>query len=441
MQKWIQEAPPFAMYVATPGNFVFYPNNTLQPRKDNPQTPVDESRVRTSREQMDEIPKPIDVRHFLEYQHQSPINDRDTRRALLEERRLLPHPVMSFPSAPYGPPGVIDKLPDHMHEGEVVRFEDVKDDIICDPEKRNWEFPFWPSKEKTIWPWEIIANAVSLNEFFNGVSIRPIRTFGTVGAYEGFKVDLGRIVVDSTFHHWIDLNLIGNRVFEKETDSRFRFIGFDPKLAPDAYQKIKAYHQNVALWLAPPSKQGLIAMAALWQSLSIPELIEVLDFRIFNSPGDHARDIGLLGKQAINFLSSFIGEAHVRTWWFSIASYFWKPDYGIPAKNGTESEIIKEICSLLNTDVLVNYDVFMPVLDSFMIGGILNQFYSVLKKKEISEPGQLIPGAYLGLLLGLQSFKEYARIAIGNLATIGSFPSASPFENLQKKDPNVVELF
>jgi hypothetical protein len=36
--------------------------------------------------------------------------------------------------------------------------------------------------------------------------------FGTVGVYDGHQANVGRIAVDSTWHHFFDINLIGDPI-------------------------------------------------------------------------------------------------------------------------------------------------------------------------------------------------------------------------------------
>lgn len=77
-----------------------------------------------------------------------------------------------------------------------------------------------------------------------------------IGAYDGHRVDVGRIVADSTWHHRFDINL----------------DGFDP--AGDDYRDIVSYFQNVAAWLAPRHKQHGMRDGVLWLALHSNELFE-----------------------------------------------------------------------------------------------------------------------------------------------------------------------
>ena len=64
---------------------------------------------------------------------------------------------------------------------------------------------------------EIIAWANVLDDHTNVTdtnkgAANPKR-FGAIGAYNGHCVKIGRVVVDSTWHHWFDVNLNGRLTF------------------------------------------------------------------------------------------------------------------------------------------------------------------------------------------------------------------------------------
>jgi hypothetical protein len=72
-----------------------------------------------------------------------------------------------------------------------------------------------------------------------------------VSVYDGDTVGLGRVVVDSTWHHWFSYNLVG--IVERDIP---------------AYQKMQAYYRNVALWLARPSLRQSMLAAGTWGVLA-----------------------------------------------------------------------------------------------------------------------------------------------------------------------------
>ena len=144
--------------------------------------------------------------------------------------RWRPHTILC------GRSGVLDLLPDHMHEGAVVA--PTPDEVRARPD-------VWPGG---IGP-EVIAEADVIAHTTAGSGFVSAKRFGVIGAYDGHrvvgKVRPGRIVTDATWHHWFNVNL----------------WGFDRSSAH--YDKIRNYFWNVALWLAPRAKQRQMFNAAL----------------------------------------------------------------------------------------------------------------------------------------------------------------------------------
>ena len=56
------------------------------------------------------------------------------------------------------------------------------------------------------------------------------KRFLLIGAYDGDAAGIGRVVVDSTWHHWFSVNLVGLRTGN-----------------PAAYRRMQAYYRNVGL--------------------------------------------------------------------------------------------------------------------------------------------------------------------------------------------------
>jgi hypothetical protein len=187
--------------------------------------------------------------------------------------RLQPHPLLC------GPDGPIDVLPDHQHEGEAV-------------------VPIKLSKD---WP----SNASGDQEqpfviAFGDVKDPQVhyRQFGLISAYNGHTVDVGRIVADSSWHHWLDLNLIGR-------DEVPPYNGLDgtPE-GQKALKKIETYFLNCGLWLAPPQKQLEIRNAAWWSILWTDDIAEVPP----NAPISH------FGERATKALRQFASSCAVTEW-------------------------------------------------------------------------------------------------------------------------------
>jgi len=131
-----------------------------------------------------------------------------------------PHPLLC------GPDGAIRVLPDHMHEG------------LCQvPSPLPPEF-------HGIEP-EIIASGV--NHALG--TARPM--FGLICVWDGAEANYGRVVAESTWHHFIWLNVQG-------------FVNATTPEGRNAWRQISAYYRNLVFWLAPAAKRALLLQRALW---------------------------------------------------------------------------------------------------------------------------------------------------------------------------------
>ncbi|MGA7729790.1 MAG: hypothetical protein WCD37_00810 [Chloroflexia bacterium] len=168
-------------------------------------------------EQSDAVPQPISWRRYPTWSF----------FPVWYKLRMRPHPVLC------GPTGPIDVLPDHQHEGQV--------DIPTAFPTAEWPQTgsgFQPKPEVIAW-----------GKMISPDSGRPNQEFPVIGAYDGHIASVGRIVADSTWHHWFDINL----------------RGFPPASA--ALGQIEAYFLNVAVWLAPPAKQTEMRNALSWGAI------------------------------------------------------------------------------------------------------------------------------------------------------------------------------
>jgi hypothetical protein len=170
------------------------------------------------------------------------------------------NPLASRVSHPLlcGPNGVIDRFPDHMHEGEVIEDGAIELD-------RPLDIPGYVGREYPL-PEPVV---VAAGAGFAGFPIdRPspqviaygrttnaqqtsVKRFPLIGVYDGDRAAIGRVVVDSTWHHWFSMNLVG---FQAD--------------APFLYQNMQAYFRNVALWLASPGQRASMLLSATWGALT-----------------------------------------------------------------------------------------------------------------------------------------------------------------------------
>jgi len=144
-------------------------------------------------------------------------------------RRKRPHPVLCHPTL-----GPIDVMPDHAHEGLCVPSPNLGANKKF---KSELEYPKATDGGPKPQP-EIIAYGSNLDSddwnFAKGS--QPARSNNPmIAVYNGLRAGIGRVATDSTWHHWMDVNL--NAI--KSADN-------------DDWKKISRYFINLAIWLNPP---------------------------------------------------------------------------------------------------------------------------------------------------------------------------------------------
>jgi hypothetical protein len=155
------------------------------------------------------------------------------------------HPILQGPTRP------ITQYPDHMHEGEVVT-----------PFAPNGtEYPSEGGYQPL--PGVIATGAIVPNHatkidgptceqsnFDPDLTYTAAGTNGILCAYDGRGAGKGRIVTDSSWHHYLDINLVGDPC--GSTPDRMQ--GFGPAKTPPAsggvLAGLQAIYVNTVTWLA-----------------------------------------------------------------------------------------------------------------------------------------------------------------------------------------------
>lgn len=221
-------------------------------------------------------------------------------------------------SPPAGFSKDIDVLPDHPHESVCY---DVTSAAILggayDVGGQNFpEFQPNASAPRQRVGADIAAYAVSGGRsVFNGVWKPPVRPrmFGVISAYDGRLAQAypgksqrpGRIVCDSTWHHFVNINLDGTGSGRTGLGTGSG-AGFVPSAA---LEKIYSYYRNIVSWLQPANR---IWCSIFWDLVAVrmnsallEELLEV--DRLVNW-----RDLVGLGREAKNLVALVHGEEAVR---------------------------------------------------------------------------------------------------------------------------------
>jgi hypothetical protein len=164
-----------------------------------------------------------------------------------------PHPIFC------GRNGPIEILPDHMHEGHLTiptSFNEAE----------------WPRAGSLQPRPEVIARGV------NNVNGRPI---DLVAAYDGAVAGVGRVVADSTWHHYQNDNLNGMADSEHG-----RTLG--------------NYYANLAVWLAPFEKREQMRHRFYWRLVTHPYMVE------FGRQSAYA-----VGREALNVLGDSVSVCEI----------------------------------------------------------------------------------------------------------------------------------
>jgi hypothetical protein len=210
-----------------------------------------------------------------------------------------PHPLLC------GRQGVIDVMPDHMHEGEVLTptgadpasgwtgtpvpgglgtTVNVNGEMIVEYPALNGhqEAPVIVAQADVIG-----GHTTPSTEGHTGSSIPTnARRFACIGAYDGFRSGVGRVVVDSTWHHFFDLNIVGDPTAPAPKNQ-----GFNATVAgQDVLARIENYFVNIATWLTPNKGYFLLGwLVAVLRAPATRELVglrPVMDARFVLQLGD-----------------------------------------------------------------------------------------------------------------------------------------------------------
>lgn len=136
---------------------------------------------------------------------------------------------------------IIDKLPDHTHEGKVLAPTDLDDE--------------WPVHS----PLPEVAAEGQDKRF-----PKQDKFYKLVVAFDGDAVKIGRIVADSSFHHYLNDNL--RKIQERDVTGL-------PKPGSDL-DKIAHFFGNLAIWLSPKHIRDQIKFDLLVGLARHPDVLE-----------------------------------------------------------------------------------------------------------------------------------------------------------------------
>ncbi|MCA1835690.1 MAG: hypothetical protein LC721_04895, partial [Actinobacteria bacterium] len=187
-------------------------------------------------------------------------------------------------------------LPDHMHEGGCVIPVEFRDDAEEFGEVEGGRPSVYVTYRTVEYPRSADGQRVTPELVAYGVLTVPGhegQTFGAIGAYDGHRAGLGRVAVDSTFHHFTN----GNVYQFFRPDDLFRTPEQDSELRR-VRRGLEDYYRNLVFWLAPPEKLSAMAGNYVWQAVYGQVLAEEVP-----EYGRAARDPWDVGARARTVLS------------------------------------------------------------------------------------------------------------------------------------------
>jgi hypothetical protein len=312
--------------------------------------------------------------------------------------KRYPHPLLSKSR------GVIKVLSDHMHEGECYVDEDLTKTFSFDGYTIT-EYPILPKTGKPLKP-EVIAEAIVIGGHKDEYSSLPTKAkiFGVLGAYDGHKVNVGRVAVDSTWHHFININVIGEWPHNDPKDIKHQGFNYSDN-GKKVYQDIKTYWRNLGVWLAPKKLQKSILATALWAIRWSYPLVEELSSRTVQEGLGH-EGISYLGRVARYSLNNISSEEQVLQWLIPYLTEI--EDIVNPWWGNSES------APDLVFDVIVN-----SVLGG-MILSIAKEFPERSQENKQQAERELSRVLESGVYLGIKVAQETLRISVRQIENISS---------------------
>jgi hypothetical protein len=193
---------------------------------------------------------------------------------LINSNVRRPHPLLQI-----GATGSVDVFPDHPHEGECRVPENLNTTFTVDGNNvQEWppgvgRLPFFFGTPQP----EAVAMTMSYgNGFTIQTSTGPFskdalvpRAFMAISAYNGHRANVGRVVTDATWHHFVNVNIDG------VGSPRNGLRNADGTDTADL-QKIRHYYRNLATWLMPKNVRMCLRWPLFYYELLKYPLLEEL---------------------------------------------------------------------------------------------------------------------------------------------------------------------
>jgi hypothetical protein len=214
----------------------------------------------------------------------------------------FPHPLLC------GPKGVIRVMPDHPHEGECIEPPDPNLPI-------GFTAPLGPEYPPAIdagarpLP-EIISTNTVLSNTISGKLPTVAHPFGGISAYDGHRAGVGRVVTDATWHHFVNVNLVG----EDGNPDPVKAVGFLASAAGQAHlEEIRAYFRNLGVWLSRPGNIACMNWRLIVRLVHAERVMEaVLTARDVRLEAVSVTTLMLIGRHARDVLGKYASRCQSR---------------------------------------------------------------------------------------------------------------------------------
>jgi hypothetical protein len=151
-----------------------------------------------------------------------------------------------------GQNGPLSQFPDHMHEGEVVTPASPIDPTEYPSEGGYQPLPAIIATGGIVpnHATNVDGSTCEQNNFTTDQTYTAGGTIGILCAYDGRAANKGRIVTDSSWHHYLDINLVGDPC-GSTPDRKAGFGHFKtPPASGSVLEVLQACYVNTVTWLA-----------------------------------------------------------------------------------------------------------------------------------------------------------------------------------------------
>lgn len=262
----------------------------------------------------------------------------------------LPHPLLSI-STTLKPSGIIDVMPDHPHEGECKH-------------ERVFNVGGISVSSQVIATSYVLGGSTTNGGVPGGKTPTVAHCFPSIAVWDGRLANVGRIVVDSTWHHFVNINLNGEGT---------RYTG----LENSDYMAVKQYFMNIAVWMSKKKSVRCGWRFIIIDLLRNSQLIEAsLNNPIQKIEKIKISDLCSIGSLAQEIISTKHTPAFAREFMMDSIELI-KPEFSehlnnwIP-KSSKDKEVDEYHDSLINFDLILSTAVgagFISLRDDKRISG------------------------------------------------------------------------